>query len=309
MPGTCHNNKHHGSACQNNDTVSHVVGDRQDAWGLETRRNGPLTASGEFPENGRICDTRSWHYGPSEPQGARGAQSCDRRRDHERRQEGCAVPRRQGCFPPKMKAIARVSPSTAFINVPYDDQFQDLYLALIAGLAAFGLDARATLEVPGGARRLDRVFELITSCQYSIHDLSRVQLDRKRPRTPRFNMPFELGLVLGWLKTNKTSNHTWFVFESVKRRVSKSLSDLDGTDPYIHDARPKGVFRELGNALVRSADQPTVQQMTAIYRNIKKAAFEARVFGQLVVLARKYAELARTAPRRGAQPVARKSGR
>jgi len=118
-------------------------------------------------------------------------------------------------------------------------------------------------------------------------------------------MPFELGLVLGWLKTSRRSKHTWFIFESVRRRVSKSLSDLDGTDPYIHDERPKGVFRELGNALVRSADQPTVQQMTTVYRNIKtaspllvknagaKSLFEARVFTQLVVLARKYAELDR----------------
>jgi hypothetical protein len=207
-----------------------------------------------------------------------------------------------------MKATARISPKTAFINVPYDDRFQDLYLAFIAGLTAFGLDPRATLEIPGGARRLDRIFELITSCQYSFHDLSRVQLDRKRPQAPRFNMPFELGLVLGWLKTSKTSDHTWFLFESVKRRVSKSLSDLDGTDPYIHDDRPKGVFRELGNALVRSADQPSVRQMTAIYRNIKtasplivrnagaKSLFETRVFRQLVVMAREYAELARTEP-------------
>jgi hypothetical protein len=143
-----------------------------------------------------------------------------------------------------------------------------------------------------------------------------VELDRKRPQTPRFNMPFELGLVLGWLKTSRRSSHTWFVFESVRRRVSKSLSDLDGTDPYIHDERPKGVFRELGNALVRSTDQPTVQQMRAIYRNIKtasplivknagaKSLFEARVFRQLVVLARKYAELGRTAPNDGVQPAA-----
>jgi hypothetical protein len=204
--------------------------------------------------------------------------------------------------------MAGFSPNTAFINVPYDDQFQDLYLAFIAGLTSFGLDPRATLEAPGGARRLDRIFELITSCPYSFHDLSRVQLDSRRPQTPRFNMPFELGLTLGWLKTSRKSSHTWFVFESVRRRVSKSLSDLDGTDPYIHDERPKGVFRELGNALVRSADQPTVQQMNTVYRKIKtasplilrntgaKSLFEARVFKQLVVLAREYVEIDRAVP-------------
>ena len=203
--------------------------------------------------------------------------------------------------------MARLSPKTAFINIPYDDRFQNLYLAFIAGLTAFGLDPRAAIEVPGGARRLDRIFELMTSCQYSFHDLSRVQLDTQPPRTPRFNMPFELGLVLGWLKTSRSTNHTWFIFEAVTRRISKSLSDLDGTDPYIHDGRPKGAFRELGNALVRNADQPTMQQMNAIYKSIKndfplivkntgaRSLFEARAFKQLVVLARKYTELARTA--------------
>jgi len=190
--------------------------------------------------------------------------------------------------------------------VPYDDRYRDLYLALIAGLTSFGLKPRATLEVPGGNRRLDRIFELVSSCRYSFHDLSRVQLDRIPPRTPRFNMPFELGLVLGWLQTSKRSNHTWFVLESVNRRLSKSLSDLDGTDPYIHDGRPIGMFRELGNALVRSSDQPTVSQMSAVFRNIKtasplimknagaKSLFEARVFRQLVVLAGKYVELGRS---------------
>ncbi|MBI3696205.1 MAG: hypothetical protein HY238_15385 [Acidobacteria bacterium] len=200
--------------------------------------------------------------------------------------------------------MARVARDSAFLNVPYDDRYKDLYLAFIAGLTAFGLDPRATLEVPGGERRLDRIFELIISCQYSFHDLSRVELDRRSPPTPRFNMPFELGLVLGWLKANRRTNHTWFVFESVKRRLQKSLSDLDGTDPYVHDGTPQGVFRELSNALVRRTHQPTVGQMKSIYDSIKmasplviknagaKSLFEARVFTQLAVLARQYAELA-----------------
>jgi len=72
-------------------------------------------------------------------------------------------------------------------------------------------------------------------------------------------MPFEPGLVLGWLQTSRSNNHTWFRFEAVKRRVSKSLSDPDGTDPYIH-------------ALVRNGDQPTVGQMYGVYRKIKTAS-------------------------------------
>ena len=93
-----------------------------------------------------------------------------------------------------------------FLNIPYDAQFHNLALAYVAGIACFGLTSRATIEVPGGARRLDRIIELIGTCTYSIHDLSRVQLDRTMPQTPRFNMPFELGLAVGWekLKDPKT---------------------------------------------------------------------------------------------------------
>jgi hypothetical protein len=185
----------------------------------------------------------------------------------------------------------------AFLNLPYDDAFQDLYLAYIAGVTAFSLVPRATLEIPGGARRLDRVFDLIRSCRYSFHDLSRVELDVHRPATPRFNMPFELGLAVAWEKLNP-GQHIWFVLESKTRRLQKSLSDLAGTDAYIHGGMPHGVFRELCNALVRTEHQPTVQQMTRVFRELAKilpeikrqagarSAFEARVFTDLIVAAR-----------------------
>src|SRR5581483_1582207 len=82
--------------------------------------------------------------------------------------------------------------SSVFLNIPYDASFENLYLAYISSVSAFGFAPRAAIEVPGGASRLDRIFDLIRSCEYSIHDLSRVQLDQSRPRVPRFNMPFEL---------------------------------------------------------------------------------------------------------------------
>ncbi len=210
--------------------------------------------------------------------------------------------------------MRRGSRDSAFLNIPYDDQYAELYLAFIAGLCAFGLEPRATLEIASGERRLNRIFGLLTGCRYSFHDLSRVQLDRFAPRTPRFNMPFELGLLLG-SHLNRTTRarsrtarpHTWFVFEAKKRRLQKSLSDLDGTDPLIHDGTVKGVFRELNNALVKSKYQPDIDHMRRIFRHIKTASplimksvgtqslYGARIFKRLVVLATKYAEL--TVPR------------
>jgi hypothetical protein len=186
--------------------------------------------------------------------------------------------------------------SYLFLNIPYDEEFRDLYLAYITGAIAFGLVPKATLEIPGGARRLDRIFELIRSCRYSFHDLSRVELDLEYPPTPRFNMPFELGLVVAWEKPHP-GEHDWFVLETKNRRLQKSLSDLGGTDAYVHDGKPIGIFRELCNALVRTQPAPDVAEMTGIHRRLSKAVpgilrraaakslFEARVFKDLVFTA------------------------
>jgi hypothetical protein len=193
-------------------------------------------------------------------------------------------------------AKLRAKDISVFLNVPYDAAFENLLLAYIAAISAYGFSPRATLEIPFGQRRLDRILTLIRQSQYSIHYLSRVQLDRKPPRTPRFNMPFELGLTVA-LERTAHPDHSWIVCETVLRRVNKSLSDLDGTDAYIHGGTIKGVFREMGNAFVGSSRQPTVTEMSQIYRVLRaqfssvlkragaKDAFNARVFKELCVLA------------------------
>lgn len=189
--------------------------------------------------------------------------------------------------------MSRSSPNAVFLNIPYDDRFRRLYLAYIVGLVHLGLEPRVTLGIPGGDRRLDRIMDLIQGCRYSIHDLSRVELSRGEPRTPRFNMPFELGLTVAWSK-QYPHRHTWFVCESRAYRLQRSLSDLGGTDPNIHGGTIEGVMRELCNAFVRPAQQmPTIPQMMRTYRVLSKAAvaiqrsagavslFEARVFSDL----------------------------
>ncbi|MBI1963003.1 MAG: hypothetical protein HYS37_06510 [Candidatus Rokubacteria bacterium] len=91
------------------------------------------------------------------------------------------------------RSLSDTPPQNAFLNVPYDPRYEKLFVALIAGLCAFGLRPRATLEIPSPTRRLDRILELLAACRYSFHDLSRVQLSRG---APRFNMPFEVGLAV-----------------------------------------------------------------------------------------------------------------
>ncbi len=197
---------------------------------------------------------------------------------------------------PGQLSVQNQAEDSVFLNVPYDAEFARLFLGYIAGVSAFGMLPRTTLEIPGGERRLDRILSLIGECRYSVHDLSRVQLDRRAPRTPRFNMPFELGLSVAQARWS-SQQHTFFVFETKRHRLSKSLSDLDGTDPYIHGGILNGLFAQMGNAFVRSKRQPTVTQMFGIYRNLRasiprilatagaESVFGARVFRDLSSLA------------------------
>jgi hypothetical protein len=211
------------------------------------------------------------------------------------------MPKRTSRKRPNRAPKPRVSPGSVFLNIPYDAKFENLLLAYIAAISAFGFTPRATLEIPFGQRRLDRILDLIRESQYSIHDLSRVQLDRVSPPTPRFNMPFELGLTIALERTSHPT-HAWILCESKRRRLSKSLSDLDGTDPYIHDGKIAGVFREISNAFVGSERRPSVTQMMQIYRVLRLKfhdvlrragadnPFHARVFKELGVIARTAAE-------------------
>lgn len=187
----------------------------------------------------------------------------------------------------------------AFLNIPYDPKFERLYIAYIAGLSACGLAPRSALEVPSGGRlhdRIERIFSIVRECRYSLHDLSDVKLDSVKPRTPRFNMPFELGMAIAWEITNDR-DHTWLVFESQRGRLAKSLSDLRGVDEFVHYGTVAGLLGSLNNAFVRRDHRPTMREVQSIYRDLRRAlpsiqaeagarsAFETRVFVDLVVAA------------------------
>src|SRR5580658_941107 len=195
-------------------------------------------------------------------------------------------------------SAGKFAPNAVFLNIPYDQGFRSLYLAYIVGLIHLGFEPRVTLGLPDGTRRLEKILAEIQGCRYSIHDLSWVGLDRKPPfHTPRFNMPFELGLAVTWASINP-KRHQWFVFEEKAYRVQKSLSDLNGSDPHIHNGRVQGVMRELSNAFIRPRNQPTVPRMMnayrAVFRQLAKIAadagaeslFEARAFRDLCYAAK-----------------------
>jgi hypothetical protein len=160
-------------------------------------------------------------------------------------------------------------PNAVFLNIPYDEEFRSLYIAYIVGLYQLDLVPHFAAEIPGGERRLNRIFQLIQSCRYSIHDLSRVELSFAPSAAPRFNMPLELGMTITWANLNP-SLHDWFVWESEPYRLQRSASDLNGTDPYIHGGTAEGVLRELCNAFRRD-HAPSVPRMLEVYRLVNSA--------------------------------------
>jgi hypothetical protein len=181
---------------------------------------------------------------------------------------------------------------SVFLNIPYDTAFEDLYLAYIVGLTQLGLRINATLAVPNQGR-LDTIIDLIEQSDFSIHDLSRIELSRG---IPRFNMPVELGLALYRSRITR-GRHRVFLFESRRYRAQRSTSDVNGIDPQIHGGTARGLMAGLRNIFRQPGNVTTVPEMLASYRAVRhklpelrrnaggKSLFEAAVFQDLTVAA------------------------
>jgi len=155
-----------------------------------------------------------------------------------------------------------------FLNIPYDREFERLYLAYLVGLTILGLEIRVTLGVPNDVGRLDTIIDLIQKCQHSIHDLSRIQSNASG--IPRFNMPLELGFALYRSRTTR-NKHRVYIFEQENYRIQQSTSDLNGIDPKIHDGTPKGIMSQLRNIFLRESETSTVPEMMMAYRKLRQA--------------------------------------
>jgi hypothetical protein len=114
-------------------------------------------------------------------------------------------------------------------------------------IVACGYVPRCALNISdSGAVRLDVIVDLIASCDFSIHDISRVELD-KDSKLPRFNMPLELGIDLGLrMRGPKPQRRRkTLILDGVAHRYDKTLSDLSGMDVEIHDGSPGEIIRRI----------------------------------------------------------------
>jgi hypothetical protein len=137
--------------------------------------------------------------------------------------------------------------NSVFLNCPYDEEYKPSLLALTFTVLECGLEPRiASDEDDSGVVRVDKIRDLIRSCRFSIHDISRMDPLRSGD-LPRFNMPFELGLDLGcrFYGDGHLASKRCLILERERDRYRRALSDIAGNDIRAHDGQPEKLVSEV----------------------------------------------------------------
>lgn len=177
-----------------------------------------------------------------------------------------------------------------FLNVPYEAEYEEIFIAFLSTIVCLGREPIIVAEVPDeGGGRLPRIFDELSNCRVSIHEMGWI-----KDGEPRFNMPFELGIAWALRKTNPRTRHHIIVFEEKSFRLNRTLSDWSGSDPKIHGGSAEKAIGGLLDALARKNVELTVEKVMEIYRKgcllakeIKKEnhsedLYSARAFRNLV---------------------------
>ena len=150
--------------------------------------------------------------------------------------------------PPRRRSV--------FINCPFDTDYKPLFRAMCFAIAACGFAPRCALdESDSAAVRFTKVLDLITACEFSVHDLSRVELDAASG-LPRFNMPLELGADLG-LRLKGGARHAKrriLILDAVAHRYDQTLSDISGMDVEAHSNDERRVVKAVRDWLSAGRD-------------------------------------------------------
>lgn len=135
--------------------------------------------------------------------------------------------------------------NSIFINCPFDEhRINHILKPLIFGIMLHGLNPRLALDNSNsGQQRIDKIFDLMKSCKYSIHDLSRLKVKRVSDYA-RMNMPFELGLDFGlrYSENDKYQNKQFLVIGYKKYEYMRAISDLNAYDIKYHENKVEKVF-------------------------------------------------------------------
>lgn len=135
-----------------------------------------------------------------------------------------------------------------FINCPFDDDFKPMLKALVFEIIYLGFSPKLSQTLSSSAIRVNQIIDLIKTCKFGIHDLSRSK-PMKEGELPRFNMPYELGLDIGAAKYGSKSLKTKkiLILETEKYHYQKVISDIAGQDIENHDDDPQILITRVRN--------------------------------------------------------------
>ena len=143
-----------------------------------------------------------------------------------------------------------------FINCPFDDDYDEIFNAILFTVHKCGFILRCSLEFEdSNGIRIKNIIRLIKDSRYSIHDLSRVTLDGTS-NLPRFNMPLELGILIGAIEFGniKQKNKEYLIIESERFRFKQFISDLSGQDIKNHNNNVNDAIKAVRNWLSKKTN-------------------------------------------------------
>lgn len=141
--------------------------------------------------------------------------------------------------------------TNVFINCPFDEEYTPLFDALLFSTYDCGFYPRCALEISDSSQvRIEKITSIIGECRLSIHDISRTAADR-RTKLPRFNMPLELGIVLGAkaFGSGKHKSKSCIILDLKPYRYQKYLSDIAGQDIRAHNGKPSDAICQVRDFL------------------------------------------------------------
>lgn len=165
--------------------------------------------------------------------------------------------------------MPRIDPQfdrNVFINCPFDAAYAPIFEAVVFAVSDAGFFARSARErLDSSEIRLHKIIDLIRSSRYSIHDLSRTQLDDVTS-LPRFNMPLELGIDIGCKAFSRAhARKSFLIFDSDQYRFQKFLSDIGGQDIHRHGDSPKTAVARVRDWLRTESGVATIPGGASIY--------------------------------------------
>lgn len=159
-----------------------------------------------------------------------------------------------------------------FLNCPFDDDYSEMFHAIIFAITHCGFYVRCALEeYDSSENRLNKIMDIMSECKYSIHDISRTELD---PTTslPRFNMPFELGILIGAKRFGNKRQQTkqCLILDSQPHRYQKFISDIAGQDLKYHNNDVKKAITCVRNWLALKSGDRRLCSGSIIYTDYQR---------------------------------------